>query len=165
MADIYNQGIREGIATFETRERTAEDLRPWLGDTAHPVLVALDGSALVAWAAAGPYRPRACYAGVAEFSIYVARAARGRHVGSELMAAFLPACDAAGLWKVLSRVFPENVASRRLLARHGFREVGTYLRHARHRGDWRDVVIVERLLGPALADARATGDLPDDAAP
>lgn len=74
------------------------------------------------------------------------------------MGAFLPVCEDAGLWKLVSRVFPENGASRALLARHGFREVGTYLRDARHRGVWRDVVIVERLLGPALADARAAGD-------
>jgi phosphinothricin acetyltransferase len=67
-------------------------------------------------------------------------------VGDALLAAFLPACRDAGLWKVLSRIFPENEASRRLCARHGFREVGVYERHGRLEGAWRDVVIVERLL-------------------
>ena len=99
--------------------------------------------------AASTYRPRECYAGIAEFSVYVAGSARGRRVGDALLAAFLPACEAAGLWKVLSRIFPENGASRRLCARHGFREVGTYARHARLDGAWRDVAIVERLLGEA----------------
>lgn len=157
MTMVYNQGIRDGIATFETRERAPDELAPWLDDPAHPVLVAVDDAAVLGWVAASSYRPRACYDGVAEFSVYVAREARGRGVGRTLMAAFLPACEAVGLWKLLSRVFPENAASRALLARSGFREVGTYLRHARHRGAWRDVVIVERLLGAALDDLRAEG--------
>lgn len=160
MTAIYNQGIRDGVATFETRERTPDELAPWLDDPAHPVLAAHAGGACLGWVAASTYRPRPCYAGVAEFSVYVAREARGRGVGHALMGPFVPACEAAGLWKLVSRVFPENRASRALLTRHGFREVGTYLRHAQHRGTWRDVVIVERLLGPALADARAAGDAP-----
>ena len=78
--------------------------------------------------------------------MYVAASARGRRVGDTLMAAFLPACAAAGVWKVLSRVFPENAASLALCARHGFRVVGTYEKHAKLDGVWRDVVIVERLI-------------------
>lgn len=143
---IYNEGIRGRGATFETRERTADDVRAWLGNPRHPVLVAEAGGRVAGWIAASTYRPRECYAGIAEFSVYVASAARGKGVGDALMTAFLPACAAAGLWKVLSRIFPENAASRRLCARHGFREVGTYERHARLDGAWRDVVIVERLL-------------------
>lgn len=164
MADIYNEGVRERVATFETRERTAEDLRPWLGDPRRPVLVAHepdDERNVLGWVAASAYRPRECYAGIAEFSIYVRGSARGRGVGHLLMEAFLAACARAGSWKVLSRVFPENAASRRLLAAHGFREVGTYRRHARLDGVWRDVVIVERSLGEAADDAGA-GDAPQD---
>ena len=149
VASIYNEGIRGRGATFETRERTAADVAGWLGDPRHPVLVAEDGGRVVGWVAASSYRPRDCYAGVAEFSVYVAGAARGRGVADALMAAFLVACEAAGLWKVLSRIFPENTASLRLCARHGFREVGVYRRHGKLDGAWRDVVIVERLLGPA----------------
>jgi phosphinothricin acetyltransferase len=66
------------------------------------------------------------------------------------MRAFIPACADAGLWKLLSRIFPENTASRALCARHGFREVGRYERHALLDGAWRDVVIVERLLNAAV---------------
>ena len=146
---IYNEGIRGRTATFETRERTPDEVRRWLGNPRHPVLVAEAEGRIAGWIAASTYRPRECYAGIAEFSVYVAAAARGRRVGDALLAAFLPACEAAGLWKVLSRIFPENEASRRLCARHGFREVGTYLRHAKLDGIWRDVVIVERLLGEA----------------
>ena len=165
MADAYNQGIRDRIATFETRERSADDLRPWLDDPAHPVLVGVDaseGGEVLGWIAASEYRPRACYAGIGEFSVYVRRDARGRGAGHALVEAFLPACAAAGLWKILSRVFPENRASRTLLAAHGFREVGTYRRHGRLDGVWKDVVIVERLLdddrGPGAAAGAGRGD-------
>ena len=166
-AAIYNAGIRGRRATFETRERTADDLRAWLDDPRHPFLVAVAVAAdpaapgdpapgdpapgtVVGWIHASAYRARACYDGIGDFSVYVAPAVAGRGVGDALMAAFLPACANAGLWKVLSRVFPDNAASRALCARHGFREVGTYERHAQLDGVWRDVVIVERLLPPAF---------------
>lgn len=150
ITDIYNEGIRDRTATFETRERTPDEVRGWLGDPRHPVLVAQAEGRVVGWVAASTYRPRECYAGIAEFSVYVAGDVRGRGVGDALLAAFFPACEAAGVWKVLSRIFVENHTSRRLCARHGFREVGTYLRHGRLDGAWRDVVIVERLLGEAV---------------
>ena len=146
IARIYNEGIRGRGATFETRERTADEVLAWFGDPRHPVLAAELEGRVVGWVAASTYRARECYAGIAEFSVYVAGEARGRRVGDALMTAFIPACAAAGLWKVLSRIFPENTASRALCARHGFREVGVYERHARLDGAWRDVVIVERLL-------------------
>lgn len=152
IASIYNEGIRGRNATFETRERTAADVAGWLGDPRHPVLVAEDGGRVAGWVAASTYRPRECYAGIAEFSVYVAAAARRRGVGDALMTAFLPACEAAGVWKVLSRIFPENTASLGLCARHGFRQVGVYRRHAKLEGAWRDCVIVERLLGEARED-------------
>ena len=150
IADIYNEGIRGRNATFETRERSADDVLPWIrGAARHPVLVAEREGVVEGWVAASAYRPRDCYAGVAEFSVYVRASARGLRVGDRLMAEFLPALEGAGFWKVLSRIFPENRASLALCARHGFREVGTYRRHARLDGAWRDVVIVERLLGEA----------------
>ncbi|HEX8454249.1 MAG TPA: arsinothricin resistance N-acetyltransferase ArsN1 family A [Longimicrobium sp.] len=145
---IFNEGIRGRGATFETRERDEAEVGPWLGNPRHPVLVAVRDGQVLGWIAASAYRPRECYAGIAEFSVYVAGVAQGQRVGDRLMEAFLPACAAAGLWKVLSRIFPENAASLRLCARHGFRVVGTYERHGRLDGVWRDVVIVERLLTP-----------------
>jgi phosphinothricin acetyltransferase len=88
---------------------------------------------------------------VAEFSVYVHQDARGHGVGKVLMDAFLPACEQAGLWKLVSRVFPDNAASRALCAYAGFREVGVYEKHARLDGVWRDVIIVERLLTSNLS--------------
>jgi phosphinothricin acetyltransferase len=146
IARIYNEGIVDRLATFETRPRAPADVVAWF-DGAHPIVVVEDETgAIVAFAATSAYRPRACYAGVAEFSVYVARAARGRGAGRLAMTALLSAAERAGFHKLLSRVFVENVPSRALLRALGFREVGVYEKHARLDGEWRDVVIVERLL-------------------
>jgi L-amino acid N-acyltransferase YncA len=145
IAAIYNQGIADRVATFETRPRSAEDVLSWFGGR-HPVVVAERDGAVIAFASASSYRPRECYDGVAEFSVYVAREARGLGAGRAAMAALIEAATAAGFWKLVSRVFVENGASRRMLGALGFREVGVYERHARLDGAWRDVVIVERLI-------------------
>jgi phosphinothricin acetyltransferase len=148
LAAIYNAAIEARIATFETERRTAEERAAWLGrhDAGHPVLVAEMEDVVVGFASVDPYRTRACYAGVGEFSVYVAPAARRTGVGRRLMLALIERCAALGYWKILSRVFVENAASRGLLRSVGFREVGVYERHARLDGVWRDVVIVERLI-------------------
>ncbi len=145
IAHIYNQGIEDRVATFETRLRSADDVRAWF-DGRHPIVVVEDDGAVVGFAATSTYRPRECYAGIAEFSVYVAREGRGRGVGRVAMLALIEAARAAGFWKLVSRVFPENTASLGLLRSVGFREVGVYQRHAQLDGVWRDVVIVERLL-------------------
>jgi L-amino acid N-acyltransferase YncA len=145
IARIYNGGIEERIATFETRARTAEEVRSWFGGR-HPMVVVEEDGEVLAFAATSEYRSRECYAGVAEFSVYADRAARGRGAGGMAMGALIPAAERAGFWKLVSRVFVENEPSRRLLRSAGFREVGVYEKHARLDGAWRDVVIVERLL-------------------
>lgn len=143
---IYNEGICDRIATFETRLRSAADVAAWF-DGIHPVVVVESDAQVVAFAATSEYRPRACYAGVAECSVYVARDHRGRGAGRLALDTLIDRARRAGLWKLLSRIFVENTASRSLVARCGFREVGVYKRHAQLDGVWRDVVIVERLLG------------------
>jgi len=143
---IYNDGIERRIATFETRLRTPDEILNWLGNPAHPVLVAELNGEIAGWISASTYRPRDCYAGIAEFSVYIANAHQGKGIGSHLMQAFFPACAQAGLWKLVSRIFIENTASRALCKKHGFREVGIYEKHGKLDGVWRDVVIVERLI-------------------
>ena len=149
IAAIYNAGIRGRMATFETRERSAAEVAPRIDDARYPLLAAERDGRVVGWIGASSYRARDCYAGIAEFSVYVDSAEQGRRVGDALMREFLPALEGRGFWKVLSRIFPENTASRALCRRHGFREVGVYEKHARLDGVWRDVVIVERMLGEA----------------
>src|SRR4051812_31978609 len=114
IARIYNEGIEDRIATFETRLRTPQDVSTW-SDGTHPIVVVEDGADVTAFASTSPSRPRECYAGVAEFSVYVARRNRRRGAGRVAMQALVTAAEAAGFWKLLSRVFPENTASRGLL--------------------------------------------------
>ena len=146
LTTIYNQGISDRIATFETRLRTPDELIATITNPRYPCVVACVADEVVAFASTSSYRARDCYAGIAEFSVYVAREWRGRGAGTVVMQALLQAAQAAGFWKVLSRVFVENSASRQLLARVGFREVGIYEAHAQLDGIWRDVVIVEKRL-------------------
>ena len=145
IACIYNQGIEERIATFETRPRSAEEIRSWFGGS-HPIVVVEEAAGIAAFAATSGYRTRECYAGVAEFSVYTDRGARGRGAGVLAIGALIEAAERAGFWKLVARVFVENAPSRELLRSAGFREVGVYEKHARLDGVWRDVVIVERLL-------------------
>ena len=105
----------------------------------------------MAWASAGPYRSRPAYAGVAEHSVYVARAARGTGAGRAALEALCRVYAERGFWKIVSRIFPENTASLILHERCGFRVVGVYRRHGKLEGQWRDCVIVERLLDESPA--------------
>src|ERR687887_515511 len=98
----------------------------------------------IAWGSAPPYRPRrAAYSGVGEFSVYVARERRGRGTGRAALRALIEECERRGFWKLVSRIFPENEASLALCRAAGFREVGTYRRHGKLDGEWKDTVIVE----------------------
>jgi phosphinothricin acetyltransferase len=148
MVTIYNEGIADRVATFEIEPRSTEQVAAWF-DGRHPIVVVEDGAEIVAFASTSAYRGRPCYAGIAEFSVYVARRHRGSGAGRVAMTALVDAATAAGFWKLLSRIFPENTASRALMAKLGFREVGIYQRHGKLDGVWRDCVIVERLLGEA----------------
>ena len=150
IARIYNQGIEDRMATFETRLRSAGDVRGWF-DGVHPIVVVEVEGEVIAFASTSTYRLRECYAGIAEFSVYVAPEARGRGAGRMAMEALIRAAEEAGFWKLLSRVFVENTPSRALVRSLGFREVGMYEKHARLDGVWRDVVIVERLIPANLA--------------
>lgn len=156
IAEIYNQGIEDRVATYETEPRSIEDRKAWLQAIAgrYPAVVAEIEGQIVGWAAAGPYRARECYRGIGEFSLYVDRAWRGRGVGDLLLSALISEAERLGLWKLLSRIFLFNEASRALCRKQGFREVGVYEKHARLDGRWLDVVIVERLI-PVNLDAVA----------
>ena len=153
IAAIYNEGIADRIATFETEPRSAIDIAEWF-TREHLVAIAETGATgPVGFAASFPYSSRACYRGIGEFSVYVRRDYRGRGAGRAVLAALIEAAKTAGLHKLTSRVFPENGASRALLKGLGFEEIGIHRRHGKLDGIWRDCVIVERLL-----DAGGAGD-------
>lgn len=148
IAAIYNEGIADRVATFETEPRTTAQIAAQLADKGErfPTVVVERDGRVVAWATASAYRSRPAYAGVAEHSVYVARAARGTGAGRAALEAFCRVYAERGFWKILSRIFPENTASLGLHERCGFRVVGVYRRHGKLEGEWRDCVIVEKLL-------------------
>ena len=139
---IYAEGISTRQATFETTTPTWEEFDA--GRHREHRLVAVEGERVVGWAALSPTSSRPCYAGVAEHSVYVTEAARGRGVGLELLKALVASADAAGIWTIQTSVFPENEASLALHERLGFRVVGWRERIARLDGAWRDTILLER---------------------
>jgi L-amino acid N-acyltransferase YncA len=148
IAAIYNEGIADRIATFETEPRTQDQIAMQLKDKGDrfPTVIVENHGRIVAWASAGAYRNRPAYAGVAEHSVYVARHARGTGAGRAALEALCRVYSERGFWKIVSRIFPENTASLKLHDRCGFRVVGVYRRHGKLEGVWRDCVIVERML-------------------
>lgn len=152
IVNIYNQGIEERIATFETDLRSTGQMREQLEDKGerYPTVVVELEDKVVAWASASPYRDRPCYSGVAEHSVYVEQSARGSGAGRAVLRALFKAYAERGYWKLVARIFPENTASLALHERMGFRVVGTYYRHGKLDSEWRDCVIVEKLLDEAI---------------
>jgi len=142
VAEIYWDGLRDGLATFETEVPSWEE---W--DAAHLPghrLVAELLGEVVGWAALSPASTRRCYAGVAENSVYVAHDSRGRGIGRTLLQALIAGSEAAGIWTIQTSIFPENRASLALHERCGFRVVGRRERVAKRDGIWRDTVFLER---------------------
>ena len=146
IAAIYNEGIADRIATFETEPRSATDIAGWFTGEHLVVVAETEETGPVAFAASFPYSSRPCYRGIGDFSVYVRRDYRSRGAGHAALAALVEAATARGMHKLTSRVFPENAASRALLKGLGFEEIGIHRRHGQLDGRWRDCVIVERLL-------------------
>jgi L-amino acid N-acyltransferase YncA len=147
---IYQDGIDTGLATFET---AAPSWEQWdAGHLPHGRLVAREGNEVIGWAALAPVSRRACYAGVAEVSVYVAAACRGRGVGAALLRAVIAASEECGIWTLQGATFAENAASLRLQTACGFRVVGRRERIAKLHGEWRDTVVTERRSGAVGTD-------------
>jgi L-amino acid N-acyltransferase YncA len=139
---IYAEGIATRQATFETDTPTWDEFDA--GRLREHRFVAVDDGDVIGWAALSPTSPRACYAGVAEHSVYVAEGSRGRGIGRALMTALLARADAEGIWTIQTSVFPDNGASLTLHERLGFRVVGRRERIAQLDGVWRDTILLER---------------------
>jgi L-amino acid N-acyltransferase YncA len=140
VAAIYHDGMRDGLATFETEVPSWQD---W--EAGHTIRVVADlDEQVIGWAALGPASSRWAYRGVAESSVYVARDRHGRGVGRALMEALIERSERAGIWTIQTSVFPENEASLNLHERVGFRVVGVRKSIARRDGLWRDTVLMER---------------------
>ena len=147
IADIYNQGIATRLATFETEPRTAADVEGWLAAGERlPTLVAEEDEAVLGWARILAYSDRPVYAGVGEVSVYVTEHARGRGLGRALLEALQERAVELGYWKLVGKLFTANAASAGMVRGCGWREVGMHHKHSRLDGEWRDVLVVERVL-------------------
>lgn len=153
IAAIYGEGIEDRMATFRTEV-------PEAGEMAEAVRSPETRLALMSEDEEGPtgftfvvaYASMPAYAGVGEYMIYVARRARGQGTGRELLSAACRRAESEGHWKLVGKLFADNRASIELAHACGFRDVGVHLRHGRLDGRWRDVLVVERLLGPAAGE-------------
>ena len=142
VARIYAEGIATGNATFETEVPSSE---AWdEGHLREHRFVSKEDGRVAGWIALAPVSRRPCYEGVAEVSVYVTEGARGKGIGSELLAALVESAERGGIWTLQTSVFPENEPSLALLRRFGFRTVGIRERIGKLHGVWRDTVLVER---------------------
>ncbi|MBM7614402.1 arsinothricin resistance N-acetyltransferase ArsN1 family A [Alkaliphilus hydrothermalis] len=153
--EIYNEGIEDGIATLETRLRNDEEILTWFRgkSTRHKVLVVeglkdphSQGGIVLGWAALNVFNPRACYDGVADFSIYIRRTMRGKGLGKLLLQALIEVAPKENFHKLVLSTFVINEAGQRLYQSLGFREVGTYFKQGRVGDQWIDITIMEKIL-------------------
>jgi phosphinothricin acetyltransferase len=157
IAAIYNQGIEERQATFQTRPHSAEDFVERI-EGERPFLVAEANGELAGWAAVLPYSdPAPYYAGVGEATMYVARTARRRGVGRRLLTELARAAESSGFYKLVGKIFTSNRPSIELITGLGYLEVGIHRRHGRLDGEWKDVLVVELLLGEAGSEIDPRG--------
>jgi phosphinothricin acetyltransferase len=145
---IYNQGIEDRVATLETELRTPEERRRWLAGRSprHPVIVAESGGHVVGWGSLNAFNPRETYRFVADFSIYVERAWRGRGVGRVMLARLIELAREHGFHKMVLSAFPTNQGGMALYEKLGFGTVGVYKEQGQLDGKWVDTIIMEKLL-------------------
>jgi len=146
IGEIYDEGIGEGDSTFATGPHPPHERETWLatrGDRA-PVFCAQGGDRVLGWSALAPFSRRPWFDGVAEYTVYIARDARGTGLGRAMLAHLIGAAPGHGYWKLVGMILPENAPGLALAAGAGFRVVGTYHDHGRIAGRWRDVTVVER---------------------
>ena len=147
MARIYNDGVAERVATFETRTKSAGELAELIEGGALVLVAERDGE-VVAFVKVGPYDDAShYYAGIGEATLYVDRDARRSGAGRALMEAVADAAERRGYYKLVGKIFTSNTPSIALVKACGWREVGVHRRHGRLEGEWKDVLVVERLLG------------------
>ena len=148
---IYNEAIAERGSTFETAPRSPADFHARIDVARFPFLVGVAEERVLGWAGLASYSSRECYAGIAEASVYVDARARGRGIGTALAEALAAAAEDRGFHKLIGKLLTDNLASIRLVERCGFDVVGLHCRYGQLDGDWRDVLVVERLLAHSAA--------------
>ena len=155
LREIFNEGVQDGLATFDTEPRSLEEQRRLIATTAqdpkHPILVAeLRGWAL-GWITILPYTLRPELSDMGEVVVFVRRSFRNYGVGRQLMKTIEQEAQNLGYRKLIGWVLADNYDSLRLCRATGWREVGRHEQHARHQNGLRDVTVVEYLVPPTPA--------------
>ena len=142
VAEIYQEGILTGNATFQQEVPSWTD---WDNDHLKSCrLIAAIGGEVVGWAALTAVSGRCVYAGVAEVSVYVASAHRGKKIGKELLEALIACSEQQGLWTLQAGIFEENIPSIKIHEELGFRKVGLREKIGKMNGTWRNTLLFER---------------------
>jgi phosphinothricin acetyltransferase len=140
---VFAEALKGNDATFETNVPTWTEWQK-MHLPAHRFVAVEDSKTIRGWSALSRFSERREYAGVVECYTFVRVDARGSGVGTALLESLISATEAQGLWTLQAHIFPENEAAIRMYRKAGFRVVGTRERIGRHRGSWRDVLLLER---------------------
>lgn len=148
---IYGHHVLHGSASFETEPPSIDEMRQrraGLLARGYPYLVAEDGTGIVGYTYAGPYRPRPAYRDTVENSVYVRRDTIGRGIGRRLLDVLIGDCEARGYRQMIAVVGDSgNTASIRLHERAGFQLIGVLRSVGFKHGRWLDSVLLQRALG------------------
>ncbi|MCU0312207.1 MAG: N-acetyltransferase family protein [Acidimicrobiales bacterium] len=151
--DIYNAEVLGSTVTFDLRPRTLEEQQQWLRDRsgALAVVVAEEDDEVVGFASLSVYRDRPAYSTTVEDSVYVRDDRRGTGLGRALLTEIVDVATAQGFHTVMARIVGHHTASIEMHRRVGFDVVGVEREVGRKFGNWLDVVVMQRMLGPVDA--------------
>ncbi|HEO8420409.1 GCN5 family acetyltransferase [Niallia circulans] len=147
--EIYNQGIEDGLATFEEDIKDESYINNWfsLHSGRHCAFVATNEEGeITGWASINPYNTRAAYYGVGELSIYIHRGFRGKGIGQQLLGVLEEEAVLQDFYKLVLFTFPINTLGQGLYRKLKYREVGLFKNQGRLRGEFVDVMIMEKML-------------------
>ncbi len=163
MTAIYAHHVLHSTGTFETEPPSLADMTARRADVRSkglPYLVAEQAGEVVGFAYGNWFKPRPAYRYSVEDSIYLAPGMQGKGLGRALLAELLVHCEAAGIRKVMAIIGDSaNAGSIGVHKALGFEEVGQVKSCGWKFGAWRDIVIMQKSIGPGDSTA------PDGAAP
>jgi phosphinothricin acetyltransferase len=148
IANIWNQGIDDGNATFETEYRDEEYVRNWLTnrDARYSVIVAQSGTEIAGWLSLNPFGQRKAYRFVADISIYIDKNHRGKGIGSMILDYGIAEAINSGFHKIVLTMIYGNEKARKLYINHGFSTVGIMHEQGTLNNRWIDTEIMEKIL-------------------